>query len=276
MLSQQEKAHQFKALHEAGECFIMPNPWDIGSARILANLGYEALATTSAGFANTQGFTDYNVTRDMVMAHSRQLANAVDLPLSADLENGFGDDPETCAETVRLAAEAGLVGGSIEDFTGIPGTQYDVGLAKARIEAAVDAANALDFPFMLTARAENFFTGVPDLADTITRLQAYQEAGAHVLYAPGLKTLADIKTVITSVDRPVNVLMGPKSGFVPFEELAALGAARISLGAALSNTAYGALVSAAREMLATGTLGFLSGAATGKELGEMLTAGKPD
>ena len=129
---------------------------------------------------------------------------------------------------------------------------------------------------MLTARAENFFTGVPDLADTITRLQAYQEAGAHVLYAPGLKTLADIKTVITSVDRPVNVLMGPKSGFVPFEELAALGAARISLGAALSNTAYGALVSAAREMLATGTLGFLSGAATGKELGEMLTAGKPD
>ncbi len=273
MTDQHTKAATFKALHETGECFIIPNPWDIGSARLLAGMGFSALATTSAGFAASRGLADYELTRDIVLAHAKDLCDSVSLPVSADLENGFGDTPEDCAETIRRAAEAGLVGGSIEDFPGTRGTQYDIGLAKARIEAAVDAANALDFPFMLTARAENFFTGVPDLADTITRLQAYQEAGAHVLFAPGLKTLEDIKSVISSVDRPVNVLLGPMSGFVPLSDIAALGAARISIGSGLANAAYGALHRAAEELLGPGTLGFMASAIKGNDRDELMKKG---
>lgn len=276
MTTQNERAAQFKALHEQDGCFILPNPWDVGSARMLAGLGFKALATTSAGFANSKGLADYNVTRDMVMTHARELCDSVDLPISADLENGFGDEPETCAETIRLASVAGLVGGSIEDFNGIPGQQYCLEHAKARIEAAVEAANSLDFPFTLTARAENFFTGVPDLADTITRLQAYQEAGAHVLYAPGLKTLEDIRSVIASVDRPVNVLLGPYQGFVPVDELAALGAKRVSLGSALSNVAWGAFLTAAKELMETGTFGFMSGTINGAERNQLLNLGTPE
>ena len=273
MTSQTEKAETFKALHAEG-CFIIPNPWDAGSARILQGMGFPALATTSAGFANSHGLDDYQVTREMVMDHARTLCEATAVPVSADLENGFGDSPEACAETIRLAAEAGLVGGSIEDFAGKDRGQYEIAEAKERIAAAVEAANALPYPFMLTARAENFFTGVPDLADTIARLQAYQDAGAHVLYAPGLRTLEDIRAVVTSVDRPVNVLMGPFSGFVPIAELTALGVRRVSLGSALANAANGALIRAAEELLGPGTLGFTKHGVGGARLMAVMNGAK--
>lgn len=274
MTPQSAKAEAFRALHDRPGMFILPNPWDAGSARILAGQGFEALASTSAGFAASKGVADYHITRDMKLAHVRELAAATALPLTADLENGFGDSPETCAETIRLGAEAGLVGGSIEDFTGDRARpQYEIAAAAERVRAAVEAANGLPFPFLVTARAENFFSGVPDLADTIARLQAYQAAGAHVLYAPGLKTLDDIRSVIASIDRPLNVLMGPFSGFGPMADLAAIGVKRVSLGSALSNTAYGALVKAGEELLASGTLGFLKGAASGKSLSELMAKG---
>lgn len=265
MTSQTDKAETFRALHSDG-CFLIPNPWDVGSARILQGLGFKALATTSAGFANAQGVSDYNVTRDMVLTHARALCNATTIPVSADLENGFGDSPDHCAETIRLAADAGLVGGSIEDFAGEDRGQYDIGQARERIAAAAEAARALPFPFMLTARAENFFTGRPDLADTITRLQVYQEAGADVLFAPGLRTLDDIRSVLASVDLPLNVLVGRKSGPVPVAELAALGVRRISLGSALANAANGALIRAAQELLQTGTFGFTKDGIGGAQL----------
>jgi 2-methylisocitrate lyase-like PEP mutase family enzyme len=274
MTPQKDKAFAFKALHDNEGMFVLPNPWDVGSARILAGLGFKALASTSAGFAASTGVADYQITRDLKLAHIRALAPATPLPLTADLENGFGHSPETCAETIRLGAEAGLVGGSIEDFTGDDARpQYEMAEAADRVRAAVEAANALPFPFLVTARAENFFTGVPDLADVIARLQAYQEAGAHVLYAPGLKTMDDIRTVLSSVDRPLNVLMGPRAGFVPMAELEALGVKRVSMGSALANTAYGALVRAGEELLGPGTLGFLKGAAPGKDLAELMAKG---
>ncbi|MEM7765933.1 MAG: isocitrate lyase/phosphoenolpyruvate mutase family protein [Pseudomonadota bacterium] len=263
MTDQAAKARTFEALHTSGNMFILPNPWDVGSARILAGLGFPALATTSAGFANWQkGAPDYGVTRDDVLTHVRTLVLATDLPITADLENGFGHTPECCAETIRLGAEAGLVGGSIEDFTGDRAApQYSIGQAAERIVAAAEAANALAFPFLVTARAENYLTGNPDLADTIARLQAYQEAGAQVLYAPGLRTLADIRTVLASIDRPLNVLLGPFEGFVSLAELAYLGVARVSMGSALANAAFGALIRAGEELLGPGTLDFLADAA---------------
>lgn len=273
MVTQAAKAEQFAALHEQG-CFPLPNPWDRGSARILAGMGFKALATTSAGFARSTGVDDYQVTRDMVISHARELCSAVDLPISADLENGFGPAPEDCAETIRQAADAGLVGGSIEDFTGEPGRQYDIDAAADRIRAAVETADALPFPFIVTARAENFFTGTPDLADAIKRLQAYQGAGAHCLYAPGLKTLDDIRSVVSSVDRPVNVLLGPSSGAVPLSTLAEIGVRRVSVGAVFSSLAYGALIAAGEEFLNAGTLGFMQ-RLPGKKLMQHLTAGTP-
>jgi 2-methylisocitrate lyase-like PEP mutase family enzyme len=275
MTTQKDKAFAFKALHDGPDMFVIPNPWDVGSARILSGLGFKALASTSAGFAASTGVADYHITRDLKLAHVRALAAATPLPLSADLENGFGHSPETCAETIRLGAEAGLVGGSIEDFTGDAAKpQYDIAAAADRVRAAVEAANALDFPFLVTARAENFFTGVPDLADTIARLQAYQEAGAHVLYAPGLRSMDDIRTVVTAVDRPVNVLMGPRAGgFVPMADLAAAGVKRVSMGFVLASAAYGALIRAGEELMATGTLGFLKGAVPGKTLADLMTKG---
>ena len=274
MTTQKDKAFAFKALHDNPGMFVLPNPWDVGSARMLAGLGFKALASTSAGFAASTGVADYQITRDLKLAHIRALAPATPLPLTADLENGFGHSPETCAETIRLGAEAGLVGGSIEDFTGDSARpQYEIAEAADRVRAAVEAANALPFPFLVTARAENFFTGVPDLADVIARLQAYQEAGAHVLYAPGLKTMDDIKAVLSAIDRPLNVLMGPRAGFVPMAELEALGVKRVSMGSALANTAYGALVKAGEELLGPGTLGFLKGAAPGKDLAELMAKG---
>jgi len=270
-MTQAERGHAFKALHDADEMFAIANPWDIGSARILAGLGYKALATTSAGFAVSQGLADYQITRDMKLKHIRVLAAATDLPLSADLENGFGHDPEICAETITLGAEAGLVGGSIEDFTGDADNPiYELEAAADRVRAAAEAANALDFPFMLTARAENFLHGRADLADTIARLQAFQEAGAHVLYAPALQTLDDIKSVLASIDRPLNVLMGPFAGFVPLSELAALGVRRVSLGSVFGNAAYGALIMAGRDVLDNGGLSFLSRAASSAELQDVM------
>ena len=271
MITQTAKAARFKALHEQEGMFLLPNPWDVGSAKILEGLGFQALATTSAGFALSKGFSDYEVTRDMVMEHIREISAASGLPLNADLENGFGHDAETCAETIRLGAAAGLVGGSIEDFTGTPGQQYEIAHAADRVRAAVEAAEAQSFPFLLTARAENFFTGVPDLADTIARLQAYQEAGAHVLYAPGLRTLDDIRAVIASVDRPVNVLLGPRSGLVPMSEIAATGARRVSLGSVLANAAFTGFVEAAKEFLHEGTLTFLGKSMSGKTLADIRT-----
>jgi 2-methylisocitrate lyase-like PEP mutase family enzyme len=274
MTTQKDKAFAFKALHDNDDLFVLPNPWDVGSARMLAGLGFKALASTSAGFAASTGVADYNLTRDLKLAHIRALAPATPLPLTADLENGFGHSPETCAETIRLGAEAGLVGGSIEDFTGDSAKpQYEIAEAADRVRAAVEAANALPFPFLVTARAENFFTGVPDLSDVIARLQAYQEAGAHVLYAPGLKTIDDIKAVLGAVDRPINVLMGPRAGFVPMAELEALGVKRVSMGASLAYAAYGALVRAGEELLGPGTLGFLKGAAPGKDLAALMAKG---
>ncbi len=275
ILTQAEKAQHFKSLHDDG-MFVIPNPWDVGSARVLAAQGFKALATTSAGFANSTGEPDYNVTREAVLAHVRVMAPATDLPLSADLENGFGDTPEACAETILMGADAGLVGGSIEDYTGDDAApQYDIHQAADRVRAAVEATNSLPYPFILTARAENYFTGEPDLADTIARLQAYQEAGAHVLFAPGLQTLDDIKSVLSAIDRPLNVLLGPFEGFVPLSQLADLGVRRVSMGSALSNAAYGALISAGRELLDKGTLGFLANAVSGHDLRELLAAGKP-
>ena len=257
-MSQTDRAHSFKKLHENDGMFVLPNPWDVGSATILADLGYKALATTSSGFAASRGLKDYQVTRDMKLAHVRDLTAAVSVPISADLENGFGDAPEDCAETIKLGAEAGLVGGSIEDYSGDADNPiYDLEFAADRVRAAAEAANGLDFPFMLTARAENFLHDRQDISDTIARLQAFQEAGAHVLYAPGLRTMEDIQSVLQSIDRPLNVLLGPFAGFVPLKQLEDLGVKRVSIGGAFSNTAYNALKFAAREVLNDGTLGFL-------------------
>lgn len=212
----------------------------------------------------------------MKLAHIRTLAEATDLPLSADLENGFGDAPEICAETLRLAAEAGLVGGSIEDHTGnVDAPIYGLAAAADRVRAAAEAATGLGFPFMLTARAENYLHGRRDLGDTIARLQAYQEAGAHVLYAPGLGTLDEIRSVLGEIDRPLNVLLGPFKGFVPLAELSAMGVKRVSMGSAFSNAATGALIAAAREVLEAGTLGFLKGAASGEAIEALMAKGAP-
>ena len=263
------KAQAFKDLHNAG-CFVIPNPWDVGSAKLLQGLGYKALATTSAGYARSTGVNDYELTRDKVLAHIAELSKATDLPLSADLENGFGHQPEDCFETIKLGAEAGLSGGSIEDFTGVPGEQYPIEQAKERIVAAVEAARAHPHAFMLTARAENFFTGTPDLADTIARLQAYQEAGADVLYAPGLNTLEDIQSVLASVDRPINVLLGPMENLVPVSDLAAFGVRRISVGSIFANVAMDAVIKAGRELLDPGTFEFMSDLTPSSEIVDLM------
>lgn len=241
---------RFRALHE--QPFVIPNPWDVGSARILASLGFPALATTSAGFANALGRLDGRVTRAEALAHARAIAAATPLPVSADLENGFGDAPDLVAETIALAAETGLAGCSIEDY-GAAGL-YPKPLAAERVRAAVEASRKEAAPLVITARAENFLRGNPDLADTIARLQAYQEAGADVLYAPGLTTVDQVRSVVAEIDCPLNVLLVPGGPTVP--ELFAAGARRISLGSALAMVAQDALVEAARELLGPGTLGF--------------------
>ena len=265
--TQETRARTFRALHERKDAFIIPNPWDQGTARLLAHLGFEALATTSMGYAFSLGRRDGALTRDQVIGHVADLAAATELPVSADLENGFGDDPEECAETIRRAAAAGAVGGSIEDATGRPdGPIYCMEHAVARVRAAVAAARALPFPFTLTARAENHLHGRPDLADTIARLQAYEEAGADVLYAPGLATRDDIAAVVRAVKRPVNALMGLRGVQLGQAELSALGVRRISVGSALTRAALGAFMRAAREMKERGTFTFAAEAAPSAEI----------
>jgi len=264
MISQTEKGKAFAALHEEPGVFVIPNAWDAGSARLLQHLGFQALATTSAGFAFTIGKPDGEgmVSREEHLGNVRAIAQASSLPVSADLEGGFGDAPEDCAKTIRLAAEAGAVGGSIEDATGRPGDPiYGFEAAVERVKAAAEAARALPFRFMLTARSENFLHDRPNLADTIMRLQAFEDAGADVLYAPGLKSREDIETVVKEVDRPVNVLMGMKAVPLTVEELSQMGVKRISVGGAFTRAAFGAFLAAAREVQTKGTFSF-TGTAT--------------
>lgn len=248
-----EKAAAFLALHRPGQPLLIPNPWDAGSAKVLVSLGFDALATTSGGYAGTLGRTDGKVTRDEALDHAATISAAVDVPVSADLENCFADDPEGVAATIRAATETGLAGGSVEDYSHDVGL-YDIGQAKERVAAAAEAAHSGRIHFVLTARAENHIRNHPDLTDTIARLQAYQEAGADVLYAPGLITLEDIHAVVTSVDRPVNVLALP--GVPPVSALAGAGVARISVGSAFAGVAWGALVQAAEEFRDAGTYGY--------------------
>src|SRR5437867_592375 len=273
MRTQTEKGSVFRALHEREAAFILPNPWDAGTARLLARLGFEALATTSAGFAFSIGQRDNTVGRDRMMEHASAIVSATDLPVSADLENGFGDDPGTVADTIRMGARAGLVGGSIEDSTHRPGEPlYAIDAAAERVRAAAEAARSLAFRFTLTARAENFIVGRPDLKDTIGRLQAYQEAGADVLYAPGLATEEEIAAVVRSVDRPINVLMGLPGVRLSVASLARIGVRRISVGSALSRVALGAFLGAAREMREHGTFAFADEAASIRDIQSMLDA----
>ena len=257
MAHQAEKGKAFQALHQRDQAFIIPNPWDVGTGRLLQSLGFEALATTSAGFAFSIGKPDGAVDRETMLAHAADLVAATDLPVSADLENGYGDDPACVANTVRLAANAGLAGCSIEDVA-VRGQQapYELALAAERVRAAAEVAHSLAFPFILTARAENYVIGRPDLHETIACLQAFQEAGADVLFAPGLKSKEDIITVIRSVDRPVNVVMGLQGVQLSRAELSEIGVKRISVGSALSRAALGAFLRAAREMQAHGTFAF--------------------
>jgi 2-methylisocitrate lyase-like PEP mutase family enzyme len=255
---------RFRALHVPGDPLLMPNPWDEGSAKVLATLGFAALATTSSGFAATAGLVDGAVGALDTLEHAAAVALCVDIPVSADLEDGWGDDPGEVAATVAEAIEGGLAGCSIEDYSaGADPEIHDIGLATERIAAAAEAAQS-GRGLVLTARAENFYRGNPDLGDTIERLQAYQEAGAEVLYAPGLVDLADIRSVVSSVDRPVNVLLMP--GMAPIEELAEAGVARISVGGTFSAVAFGALARAARELKEQGTYGFFELAKEGREL----------
>ncbi len=255
--TQRDKAERFQALHQGPGAFIIPNPWDAGTARILAGLGFPALTTTSAGLAFSLGRPDGAgaVSREEALANARAIVDATDLPVAADLENGYGDAPEAAAETIRLAGTtAGLVGGSIEDATGNPARPiYDIAHAVERIAAAVEAARRLPFPFMLVARAENFLHGRPDLDDTIRRLQAFEKAGADALFAPGLTTAEQIRAVCQAVTRPVNVVMGLKGTTFSVAELAELGVRRISVGSSLSRAALGAFVRAALEMKEHGT-----------------------
>ncbi len=273
MTTQTDKAHAFRALHERSQAFIIPNPWDVGTARLLAAMGFEALASTSAGYAYTLGLPDTRVGRDRMLAHVVELVRATDLPVSADLENGFAETPEGVAQTYRLAAEAGLVGASIEDASGeAEAPILELSQAVERVQAAVEAVRSLPFPFTLTARAENHLHGRVDLGDTIRRLQAYQEAGADVLYAPGLRTRDEIETVVRSVDRPVNVLMGSPGMSFGVADLSAMGVRRISVGSALSRAALGAFLRASREMLERGTFAFGEEAIGYADIGRMFEA----
>jgi 2-methylisocitrate lyase-like PEP mutase family enzyme len=275
MSTQTEKGQAFRALHQRDHAFIIPNPWDIGTARMLAHLGFEALASTSSGYASSIGLLDGAVGREAMIAHISALASATDLPVSADLENGYADEPERVAETIRLAAAGGVVGGSIEDATGRKEHPiYELTLAAERVRAAAESARALGFTFTLTARAENYINGRPDLRDTIQRLQAFQEAGADVLYAPGLTSKDDIATVVRSVDRPVNVLMGLPGATLNLAELSAIGVRRVSVGSALARAALGAFLHAAREMQQDGTFGFAEHAASSREISGMFATAR--
>jgi len=264
MTSQADKARQFLSLHRPGEPLLLPNPWDLGSAKLLASLGFKALATTSSGFAASLGRNDGSVSREEALVHAAVIVAATDLPVSADLENGYAFEPTAVEETIRLGIEVGLAGGSVEDFTGQEDDPiYGHQVAAERVAAAAQAAHEGPVRFVLTARAENYLHGRPDLADTIARLQAYQEAGADVLYAPGLRDIGDIRRLVREVDRPVNVLA--IGGAPTVSELAEAGVSRISVGGSFAFAALGALVDAATELRDHGTYGYRATSATGAE-----------
>jgi 2-methylisocitrate lyase-like PEP mutase family enzyme len=260
MPTQAEKAARFQALHQGPELLVIANPWDAGTARLLTSLGFAALSTTSAGLAFTLGYRDGtgSVTRDQALANARSIVDATPLPVAADLENGYGPSPEAAAETIRLAATAGLVGGSIEDASGDPSNPiYEFNHSVERIHAAVAAARALPFPFTLVARAENYLHGHPNLDDTVRRLQAFEAAGADVLYAPGIACAEDIRTLCASVSKPVNVLMGLKGApLLSVADLHALGVRRVSIGSGFARAALTAFLHAAREVKDHGTFTF--------------------
>ncbi|MCP1831984.1 2-methylisocitrate lyase-like PEP mutase family enzyme [Bradyrhizobium sp. USDA 4532] len=273
MRTQADKAARFRELHQRPGTFIIPNPWDAGTAKLLASMGFEALATTSLGLANTLGRS--TVSLDEIIENCRVIAEATDLPVNADLEKCGADMPKLAAEAIRFAAEAGAVGGSIEDSTGDPQRPiYDFSLAVERVQAAVEAARALPFPFTLTARAENFLHGRKDLDDTIKRLQAFEAAGADVLYSPGLYDLATIKTVVSSINKPFNLVMGFADPTLTVEQLAAAGVKRISVGGAMQRHALAAFLRCAREMKDNGAFSFVRDMAPVKEVRAAFAAAK--
>jgi len=267
MSTQNEKAKAFRDLHRRKGAFVIPNPWDAGTARLLAHLGFEALATTSAGFAFSRGRPDGGVTREDTIEHVAAIVAATDLPVSADLEGGFGDDPQDCAETIKQGAAAGLVGGSIEDATGNKDAPlFDITAQVARVKAASEAAKSLGFPFVLTARAEGFLRGKPDLDDVIARLKAFEEAGADVLMAPGLPDLTAVKKVTGSLKKPFNFMVGiPKKSFSK-AELEAAGVKRISLATSLYKAAMTGLLEAAKEAKDKGTFAYVDRVVSTAEL----------
>jgi 2-methylisocitrate lyase-like PEP mutase family enzyme len=272
-----DRCQRFRALHARPGIFVVPNPWDAGSARILAGLGFEALATTSAGLAFHHGVRDGAriITRDMLLANARDICAATDLPVTADLENGLADDPAEAAETMRLASGVGLAGGSLEDTTGVPSQPiYDFALAVERVTAAVEVVRALPVPFVLTARADGLINGRPDLDDVIKRLVAFEKAGADVLYAPGLKTLDQIKAVTAAVTKPVNHVMGSWNPDLTLEQLQEAGVRRVSVGGALARTALGAFIRAARTIREQGRFDYVKDAASVAELQALYAAGK--
>ena len=270
-VTQHDKATRFRALHDGPGTFVIPNPWDVGSARILAGLGFQALATSSAASASALGRRDGGLTRDEALAHARSIVDATDLPVSADLERGFGDAPEVVAETIRLAADAGLVGCTIEDATGNQEAPlYDLRLAIERIAAAAQAARALQCPFVLTARAHNLLYAAPSLDETISRLQAFERAGADVLFAPGLPDLAAVRAVCEAVSKPVNFMVGIKGKSFSLSELAAAGVRRISLATSLYRAAMTGFLEAACEVRDAGQFGFLDRCVTTPELNKLM------
>ncbi|MDB5155234.1 MAG: 2-methylisocitrate lyase [Mucilaginibacter sp.] len=272
IISQADKTKLFKSLHERPGCFVIPNSWNGGTAKILTDMGFEALATTSAGLAFSLGRSDSagKVTLQEVLANAREIISASPLPLSCDLESGYSISAAGIGKTIALAAEAGLVGGSIEDATGLANDPvYELGEATERVSVAVEAARKLPFPFLITARAENFLYNRPDLKDTINRLQHYQEAGADVLFAPGLKNKQDIESVLKEIDRPLNVIMGLGGTDLTVKELSAMGVKRISVGSALCRAAFGAFISAAKEIKTKGTFHFADNSISYKELNGM-------
>ncbi len=269
--TQNEKAIRFRALHSGPGAFVIPNPWDVGSARLLAGLGFQALATSSAASASVLGRRDGGLTRDEALAHARLIVDATDLPVSADLEKGFGDAPEVVAVTIGLAAEAGLVGCTIEDATGnLDAPLYDVRLAAERIAAAAEAVRALQFPFMLTARAHNLLYAAPSLDETIIRLQAFERAGADVLFAPGLPDLDAVRAVCTALSKPVNFMVGIKGKSFSLNELAAVGVRRVSLATSLYRAAMSGLLDAASQVKDSGRFDFLDGCVTTAELNRLM------